>query len=83
MGWDCHRRIPRDVTRSLLLAVLDEESAESAKEDILLTNQGRTDLLHKFFDNGRNGYGLDTRCTGDLLYNFLLCHSYYRFNVYF
>lgn len=68
------RRILRNVTCCLLLAVFDKEGAEATKEDVLLTNLGRTDLLHKFFDNRRYGYGLDTRCTGDLIHDFDFCH---------
>lgn len=66
MGRDFHRRILRNITRCLLLAVLNEESSKAAKKDVSLRIwAART---YSIFP-------------GDLLYNFLLCHSY-RFNMY-
>ena len=54
--------------------MLDQKSSEASQADIHLAALRLAHLLHKFFHNGRNRYGLDTRFTGNLLYYFRFRH---------
>ncbi len=78
---DIIKQIAREtgVEAATVLAVVEgfmEEvrAAQIRKENVFLTNLGCTHLFHKFLDNGRNGYGLDARFPGDLLYDICFSH---------
>lgn len=56
------------------LRCLTRKVSEASQADIHLAALRLAHLLHKFFHNGRNRYGLDTRFTGNLLYYFRFRH---------
>ena len=69
-----NRRVLHDITALFLLAAFNQEGSEAAEVNVFLTNLGCTHLFHRFLDNGRNGYGLDARFPGDLLYDICFDH---------
>ena len=70
------RRVFRYVAGYFLSALLDDETAESAKIDVIVVGERGLDAVHESLDDGLHLHFLDTGAFSDFAYDICLSHIF-------